>query len=316
MYYLIHSTLNFDPSKYIDNDWQYVGEGHTGTTQLNFIEEHDSEEIVNPEYLGVIFDYDGESYVQLGYADTTIETVISQTDELPPADFKEDFDKEEALKFANLSCLAYEDYTEVQQQLPTYGLKAAMEINKGSYIANTVGFIASNDMSVVVAFRGTASFRNILTDILLKKGPISSDSDVEAASGFIHALDLVYTDVVDFLKTHLGGKKLYLTGHSLGGALASILGYRLVHVETGVCNSPPIQYVYGVPPVGDRHFADSINANFTSTITFLDDPVSSGILIKFLSYRGLFKPNEVKYLSEDGGHRILAYIDHLKKLLS
>ena len=293
-----------------------MGEGHTGATQLNFIDEHESEKKLNPRYLGVIFDYNGESYVQLGYADTTIEALISQTDELPPADFKVDFDKEEALKFANLSNLAYEDYSVVQQQLPTYGLKAAMEINQESFIAKTVGFIASNDTTVVVAFRGTASFRNILTDILFKKGPISPDSDVEAASGFVHALDLVYTEVVDFLKAHLGEKKLYLTGHSLGGALVSILGYRLMHVETGVCNSTPIQYVYGCPPVGDHHFANSFNPDFTSTITFLDDPVSSGIVIKFLNYEGLFKPQEVKLLPESGGHRILSYIDQLKELLS
>ena len=313
---LLHSTLNFDPEIYIDNDWQYVGEGHKGGTELNYIGEHNSEKALDTEYLGVIFDYNGEGYLQLGYADTTIEAVISQASELPPVDFKVNFDKEEALKFANLSNLAYEDYLVVQQQLPTYGLKAAMEINKGSLFMNTVGFIASNDTSVVVAFRGTASFRNFLTDLLFKKSAISSDSPVEAASGFISALDLVYQKVIDFLKAHLGGKKLYLTGHSLGAALASILGYRLAHVETSVCYSTPIQYVYGCPPVGDHHFANSFNADFSSTITFKDDPVSSGILIKFLKCKGFFKPNDVKYLPESGSHHITTYIDQLKKLLS
>ena len=53
-----------------------MGEGQEGTTRLNSIEEHQYGQI-DKQYLGVIFDYIGGSYVQLGYANTRIEAVIS-----------------------------------------------------------------------------------------------------------------------------------------------------------------------------------------------------------------------------------------------
>ena len=310
----VYSTLDFDPAKYIDNDWQYVGEGQKGTTKLNYIEEQESGKDLDTEYLGVIFDYIGKSYVQLGYASTTIQAVISQADELPPADFKVDFNKEEALKFACLSDLAYKDYSEVQKQLPTYGLKAAMEINKGSLTAKTVGFIASNDTSLVVAFRGTVltSYRNLLTDAWARKGPISHGSPVKAHLGFVSALDLVYSDVLKFLKKNSTGKKLYITGHSLGGALASLLGYRLA--QDSKLDFSPIQYVYGCPPVAEPAFAHSFQADVSSTITITGDPISTGVLIHLSRLQNLFKPNEVKYLPKSGGHSIRTYIKQLKKL--
>ena len=314
-YNCLYSTLNFQHDGYIDNDWQYVGEGQAGATKLNHLEEKQYGQI-DKQYLGVIFDYISEGYVQLGYADTRIEAVISTSDEVPPADFKVDFNKQEALTFAYLSNLAYEDYSVVQQRLPTYGFRAEMEINKGSITAKTVGFIASNDTSVVVAFRGTVvtSYRNVLTDVWFKKSPIFPGSPVQAHSGFVSALELVYSDVVNFLKNFPSGKNLYITGHSLGGALASLLGYRLV--QDGVYSSSPIQYVYGCPPVGEPPFAESFNKDFSNTITIPGDFVSFGVLIRISELQDLFKPIEVKYLSKSGSHSIAQYIDQLKKLLS
>ena len=115
--------------------------------------------------MGAIFDdsSSASAYVQIGIAASTIAAVISVTPAVPPPKFIPDFDRNKALRHAKLSQLAYQPYSEVTQELPKYNLVAEMRIYDQS--SNTNGFIASDDNSVVVAFRGTeiTSWRNILS---------------------------------------------------------------------------------------------------------------------------------------------------------
>ena len=63
-----------------------------------------------------------------------------------------------------MSLLAYQPYSTVQAELQKkFNLKAVMQIYDSH--TDTNGFIASDDNSVVVAFRGTESFTNLLTDL-------------------------------------------------------------------------------------------------------------------------------------------------------
>ena len=86
-------------------------------------------------------------------AASTIEATISTTPAVTPPECSPDFKKDEALLYAQLSQLAYQPYSEVIQELPKYNLVAEMEIYDQS--TDTNGFIASDDTSVVVVFRGT-----------------------------------------------------------------------------------------------------------------------------------------------------------------
>ena len=97
--------------------------------------------------MGAIFDWNGSSYAQIGMAASTIEAAVSATPALPPAIFEPDYDKDEALRYAKLSQLAYQPYSTVQQQLPNYNLVAEMQIYDSK--TDTNGFIASDEVSVV-----------------------------------------------------------------------------------------------------------------------------------------------------------------------
>ncbi len=144
-----YSEACFDPESYINNNWAWVGTGYAGTkTKLDDIEEY-AEGPTSTVYLGAIFD-DEE---QIGFAASTIEAAIFTTPALPPATFEPDFDKVQALRFAELSSLAYEPYSEVKNQLSKFNLVAEMQIDDSR--TDTNGFIASDDNSIVVAFRGT-----------------------------------------------------------------------------------------------------------------------------------------------------------------
>ena len=75
-----------------------------------------------------------------------------------------------ALRCAKLSDLAYEEYPVVLKRLPEYGLQAEMEIHDKD--TDTEGFIASDSSSTVVAFRGTNSFEDVITDLRFIPVPI------------------------------------------------------------------------------------------------------------------------------------------------
>ena len=303
----VHFSENcFDSNGYIDNDWQWVGTGQSGTTKLNYITET-AEGPTNTLYLGVIFD----DKTQLGFAASTVEATISATPALPPATFEPDFDKTEALRYAKLSELAYEPYSTVQAELHKFNLKAVMQIHDSS--TDTNGFIASDDVSVVVAFCGTniKSLSNILTDLRFTRKHVDSDGASLAHGGFVDALNTVYASIENALQPYIGKKKLYITGHSLGGALATLASYRIsLHYD----RAQPIQYVYGCPPVGDNNLAKYFMGMDTNTITIQNDPVSSGFLISLGPWGGLYKPYEVKFLPQAAGHGIADYIQQLKQL--
>ena len=285
-----------------------MGNGKAGKTKLNYIKEEE-EGPINKQYVGTIFDGSRSAYGQMGIAASTIEAAISVTPAVPPPEFSPDFNKTEALRYAKLSQLAYQPYSKVIQELPKYNLVAEMQIYDQS--TDTNGFIASDDVSVVVVFRGTASWKNILTDLWFVKSRIDPDDKVCAHKGFVTAMNTVYKSIEAKLMPYLGKKKLFVTGHSLGGALATLLTYRISRAYN---SSKPIQYVYGCPPVGDIALDTYFNGMDSNTITIQNDPISSGKLILLGEWNGLYKPNLVMYLPGTAYHWIADYIHQLENL--
>ena len=303
------SDVSFDPKGYIDKDWQWVGPGKTGSTKLNSIEEY-REGQVETQYLGVIFKGSSPDE-QMGLAAMTIAAGITTTPAAPAPDFKPDFNKQEALLYAKLSQLAYQPYSTVQAKLSEYHLQADFQIYDQK--TDTNGFIASDSQSVIVAFRGTniKSWKNIFTDAWFFRERIIPGRNTLAHNGFITAFNSVYESIANELQPNLGKKKLFITGHSLGGALASLLMYRLTleHSE-----AQPTMYVYGCPPVGDISLSTYFKERPSNTITIQNDPVSSGTLILLGPWVGLYKPVVVKFLPKAAGHGINDYITQLENL--
>ena len=311
--YFFHShNYCFHPHQRLTTDKPSVGTGAKKKQNLDSIRESEDGPTYSL-YMGVIFD--GEE--QLGFAASAIEAAIVTTPALPPASFITDFNREEALLCAKLSQLAYKEYAVVQKELPKHKqhLKAEMEIyDRGS---DTNGFIASDDKSVYVAFRGTSSFTDLMTDIRIGSRKCMDDkSGPLGHRRFVSALNTVYDSVEAKIKLLLGKKALYVTGHSLGGALATLTTYRLSHRKL----AKPIQYVYGCPPVGAKAvMCDYFKKLNSSTITILDDRISTGCILA-LGWYDLLKPETVKFLPEAGDdlilhHSIKMYIEQLEKLM-
>ena len=127
--------------------------------------------------------------------------------------------------------------------------------------AGTQGYLLANDDFAVLAFRGTESnlqegldaftqfAADLRTDFNFRL--INHQDGGRIHKGFYSALDDVWTNIVPRLKD-LGSRPLWLTGHSLGAALATLAGARL---RDGDLNTGQAVYTYGSPRVGDHEFA-------------------------------------------------------------
>ena len=112
--------------------------------------------------------------------------------------------------------------------------------------------VASNYEQIVVSFRGSeATLEDWVADLdwSLVKGPMSG----RVHQGFYEALASVWRMLDDRVRQLLAERprELWITGHSLGGALAMLAAARWHEAGVGVSG----MYTYGQPRVGDREFA-------------------------------------------------------------
>jgi len=111
----------------------------------------------------------------------------------------------------------------------------------------TQAILVSNEQFAVLAFRGTEkdSVQDIKAD--LKAKTTQSETGGKIHQGFKEAFEKVSFDVqTEVNKGELKGKPLFITGHSLGGALATVAAKSLSH-NGGIAAC----YTFGSPRVGD-----------------------------------------------------------------
>ncbi|KAH6917626.1 lipase [Coprinopsis sp. MPI-PUGE-AT-0042] len=129
----------------------------------------------------------------------------------------------------------------------------------------TEGFITRDDQAkeVIVAFRGTDEEIDIVLDVLFVMLPLVSPGlknvgGAWAHTGFQVAYNAVAKDVIATVKNEIAahpGYKLTVTGHSLGGAVASIGALSL---KAALPDTPLQLYTYGQPRVGNQDFKNLV----------------------------------------------------------
>jgi triacylglycerol lipase len=147
-------------------------------------------------------------------------------------------------------------------------------------VGNTQVYIATNDDHIVAAFRGTESPTSIeglkdwlLTDavnlLIQPQGDLGTDFAAAGVGarwhqGFIRALGDVWDPFFEAITTERkkSDRPVWLTGHSLGGALALLAGWRLKRRFVPVHQI----YTYGGPMVGDAVAIAAIDREFPDRI--------------------------------------------------
>lgn len=168
------------------------------------------------------------------------------------------FNAGNAYVLGKLAALSYEknDAT-VATTLNAWGLPRSQCIG----VRDTQAIVAGNDEVVIVAYRGTEpdNLRDWVTDA---QSALTSGPAGRVHGGFMRALLDAWREVrsaVASMQDH--GQSLWVTGHSLGAALATlaVASWRLEADK-------PVHglYTFGQPRVGDREFEMRFNLDFKS----------------------------------------------------
>ncbi len=127
----------------------------------------------------------------------------------------------------------------------------------------TEALVADTDKFVVVAFRGTTSRRDVRTDLQSRFNVKQTEIEgrkvtVSVHSGFYAAFAKVEAPLRALLEK-TGDKPIYLTGHSLGGALALIASAALSG-DAALGDRIAAVYTFGAPRVGQSNFDEIVKS--------------------------------------------------------
>lgn len=156
---------------------------------------------------------------------------------------------EKSAFFAKLSNYVYGDVEYVHAGFKEYN--TIFYTSKGADV-----YVLENDTDVIIVCRGTEvkQFSDIKADVSISRVKTSHG---KLHIGFLHYVNHIWLNVLAHAAAAKNeGKNVWVTGHSLGAAMATIISYRLCENEKIV---PAGLFTYGSPRVGDRTFINYFN---------------------------------------------------------
>ncbi len=164
------------------------------------------------------------------------------------------FSEFNALALTYASNLAYQDEATILSTMPRCGFN---NISVRS-VREVQAFVAGSDTAIVVAFRGTRPDQLLdwMTDFDSQQTsfgdrfacPDFGDTHEGFTLGLLRVWQLILADIAAFQS---GTQTLWITGHSLGGALAALAAAGITFAKRLPING---LYTYGQPRVGDLSF--------------------------------------------------------------
>ena len=174
--------------------------------------------------------------------------------------FRAAYSDRTALLMARLSSRAYvpfdsddASFDAFGQQLDRLGLRGCVGLIDREI--GTAGFVVAGDDIIVIVFRGTENDLDWRTNMTAKW--ITLQGGVRVHTGFFQAYWPIRDALFAAVRKLIADKPraVYVTGHSLGGALATMATAELANdEEAAIRDSIAACYTFGSPRVGDGSF--------------------------------------------------------------
>lgn len=153
--------------------------------------------------------------------------------------------------FAKLSNVSYKTIQDMETQFPEYSI--SFHSKKGADI-----YILENDHDIIIVCRGTEVHQksDIKADLNIRR---MSATQGKIHTGFNSYVNHVWAPAVEHAqRAKTACKNIWITGHSLGGAMATLMAERFACAP--LCQTPSAVFTYGSPRVGNRKFINHFNA--------------------------------------------------------
>ena len=176
--------------------------------------------------------------------------LLGELDNYTTVEPKLSYDSTVAKQMALFSALVYlsDDKSLVKSYLKKY--------NGVAYFYDcddTEAMIFKTGKSIIVSFRGTepTEMKDVMTDLNII--PRKGEKQGIVHSGFANALDKIWDNVQFTIdRIYRRGDTVYFTGHSLGGALATVAAARSKYIGQ--------VYTFGQPRVGNKEYAKNVKS--------------------------------------------------------
>lgn len=171
------------------------------------------------------------------------------------------YDNRMAMFLAAVCSQTYAQFESADGQFAVpQGFKVAEAFEAKSFGGNweRFGFILESDDRIILAFRGTSSTTDWISDAIASQEKYKCVKD--AGSTHRGISNIYYSARQEILpaltKLSVSGKRLFVTGHSLGGALSTLSA---MDVKKNAGFAHPTVYTFGAPRVGDPEFAHAFS---------------------------------------------------------
>ncbi|HFC92080.1 MAG TPA: lipase family protein [Leucothrix mucor] len=179
------------------------------------------------------------------------------------------FSIENANFLARASNLVYDDFNDPKftSEIESWGFKKS---NISFFDSRgTQAFLVVDQEKIIIAFRGTEpdQLKDWVTDAKVRKtaGPYG-----DVHRGFANALSYVWSDIENVIDEVRDNRQtIWLTGHSLGAALATLATGAIQTNEEQIRVSG--LYTFGSPRVGSHRFAKLFNQDNTHVYRFVNN---------------------------------------------